>query len=225
MDELYIPALILHIVTGGLALLTGVVNLVRKKGDRTHRTVGKVFVISMLASCFSAIFLSLHKGNMFLFIIGFFTIYLIGTGMRYLTTIRRRVKAKRVSASDWSLTFLLGLFSLALYYLSVTFLIRGQLFGVVTLSFAGLSSFMVYQDFIVLTGKSSAQNFGLLMHIQRMSGAFIASLTAFIVVNVTFLPGIVTWTLPSALVVPFIVVWVRKYRKEKKDKLESLELG
>lgn len=223
MDELYIPALILHIVAGGLALLAGAINLMRKKGDGTHKTIGKVFVISMLASCLAAIFLSLLKGNIFLFLIGFFTLYLIGTGMRYLKTTRRRVKANRVSTSDWFMTFLLGIFSLALYYLSVTFFIRGQLFGLVLLSFAALSSFMVYQDYIVLNGKSTAQNFGLLMHIQRMSGAFIASLTAFIVVNVNFLPGVITWIFPSLLVVPFIVMWTKKYRKEKKSKEVKLE--
>lgn len=224
MEDFYILVLILHIVSGGLALLTGGVNLLRKKGDKTHRTIGKVFVFSLMASCFSAIFLSLYKGSMFLFIIGFFTLYMISTGMRYMTTIKRRVKANRVSTSDWLLTLILFLFSLALFYLSIHALVKGQLFGLVFLMFSGLSMLMVYQDYVNLTGKSTAQNFGLLMHIQRMTGAYIATITAFIVVNVDFLPGFISWIIPTALVLPFIVSWTRSYRKDKKSKTNLLQI-
>ncbi|MCR9219588.1 MAG: hypothetical protein NXI21_05115 [Alphaproteobacteria bacterium] len=47
--------------------------------------------------------------------------------------------------------------------------------------------------------------------IQRMGGAWIASLTAFAVVNLPVLPDRVVWLGPSVLVSPPIGVWVRRH--------------
>jgi len=52
----------------------------------------------------------------------------------------------------------------------------------------------------------------LVTHLQRMIGAYIASLTAFLVVNNTILPGVIAWLLPSVLLVPFIMAWSKKYK-------------
>jgi type IV secretory pathway component VirB8 len=44
-----------------------------------------------------------------------------------------------------------------------------------------------------------------------MIGAYIASITAFLVVNNTILPGVVAWLLPTAVLVPVLIKWSRKY--------------
>jgi len=55
------------------------------------------------------------------------------------------------------------------------------------------------------------------IHIQRLLGAFIASFTAFLVVNLEylpdFIPGWTYWLLPTLLITPLISYWVRKYKK------------
>lgn len=223
-EELYIPVLILHIVSGVIALLVGTVNLMRKKGDEIHKSIGSLFVLAMLISSFSSIILSIIKSNVFLFLIGFLTLYLIGMGIRYPSSLRRRVRHKRVKWTDWILPFLLMIYSVCLFYLCIVSFWRGKSFGYVLLMFGLIGAMMVYQDFINLSGRSKEYNFGVIMHIQRMVGSYIAALTAFLVVNITLLPGFVIWTLPTLLFTPFIVYWTRKYRGIKKIRPPRLKV-
>jgi hypothetical protein len=46
-----------------------------------------------------------------------------------------------------------------------------------------------------------------------MLGSYIASVTAFLVVNNTILPPMIAWLLPTAAVTPLIVTWSRKHKK------------
>jgi hypothetical protein len=85
-------------------------------------------------------------------------------------------------------------------------------FGTVLLVFGVISILMVLQDFKNYQGKIEIKNFWLLVHIQRMIGAYIAATTAFLVVNNTVLPGVVAWLLPTVILVPLIFKWTRKYK-------------
>jgi len=51
-------------------------------------------------------------------------------------------------------------------------------------------------------------------HISGMAGAYIATFTAFLVVNNEFLPELVAWFGPTVIGSPLIFLWVRKYRKK-----------
>ena len=84
MTAIYPYFLTIHIIFGSLGLFTGAVNLLRKKGGKTHEGIGKLFVISMIVTGFSALTLSVLKPNLFLFIVGVFTLYLAGTGQAYM---------------------------------------------------------------------------------------------------------------------------------------------
>ncbi len=84
MKILFNTFLILHILGGSIGLLTGTINLARKKGDKNHKQIGKIFAYSMLTAGFSAFVLSILHHNYFLFMVGIFTIYLVGTGYRYI---------------------------------------------------------------------------------------------------------------------------------------------
>lgn len=44
-----------------------------------------------------------------------------------------------------------------------------------------------------------------------MVGAYIASFTAFIVVNYTLIPNLVAWLLPTVNIVPLIIYWIKKW--------------
>jgi hypothetical protein len=47
----------------------------------------------------------------------------------------------------------------------------------------------------------------------NMVGAYIATVSAFSVVNFTFLPPMVRWLWPTAVGVPLIFIWIRSYRR------------
>jgi hypothetical protein len=92
-------------------------------------------------------------------------------------------------------------------------MIRGDSFGLVFLVFGSVSLLFVYHDWTNFTGRSKISNYYLTTHLQRMLGSYIASVTAFLVVNNTILPPMIAWLLPTAAVTPLIVTWSRKHKK------------
>lgn len=200
--------LILHIIGGSLSLLLGAFILVRKKGDQSHKLTGKIFFFAMLMAALVALPMSWLHTNYFLFIIGVFTSYMLLSGKRYIN----KVEATPIASVDWILTSLMLVFALLFIGLGIFNLFNENNFGIVFIVFGSIGLLFVYQDYINFTGKSSVKNFGLTTHLQRMIGSYIASATAFLVVNNTLLPGIVAWLLPTVIIVPLIIRWTRKYK-------------
>lgn len=201
--------LIVHVTGGMIGLLIGSLVMYLKKGDKRHRLLGKIFAITMLSAATSALILAYLNPNYFLFIIGVWTIYMILTGYRALS-----FKKEQKANYRW-FDFLIsgGMFCMALIFLTlgVLNLLRGNLFGVVFVVFSSLALLMVYQDRMFYRGKSKFKNNGLIIHLQRMIGTYIASATAFLVVNNTFLPAVMAWLLPTVVLVPLIMKWSKKY--------------
>ena len=79
------PILALHILAGGIGLLSGVVALVVKKGAPAHVRYGLVFWYTMLAMAFSGIGISILIENWVLLLTGLMTIYMLFTGRNALT--------------------------------------------------------------------------------------------------------------------------------------------
>src|SRR6187549_2946436 len=103
MDILFKTFLILHIIGGSVGLFTGTINLVRRKGDNKHKLTGKIFAIGMLTAGFSSLALSILHPNYFLFMVGAFTIYLVGTGSRYVH-LKMLGRDQRPTPLDWIIT-------------------------------------------------------------------------------------------------------------------------
>lgn len=217
MDILFNALLALHIIGGAAGLITGTINIVRKKGDKKHKLTGKVFTYGMLTAGFSALLLSLLHPNYFLFIVGIFTIYMVATGNRYLY-LKLLGQAQKPTLLDWSLTIGMLLFGLAFIGIGAYHLVKGNNFGIVFIVFGFVGLRFVKTDFDNYGGKPKETNYWLMAHLQRMLGAYIAATTAFLVVNLKYLPvelpGIVFWLLPTLLVTPLILRWSKKYRVE-----------
>ena len=214
MEILFKIFLVLHILGGSVGLVTGTINLIRRKGDRNHRLVGKLFSYGMLTAGFSALVLSILHVNNFLFIVGVFTIYQVGTGYRYIY-LKMLGKDQKPKTLDWALTIAMLLMGGAFIIMGVTHLISKNNFGIVFLVFGFISLRFVRIDFGNYNGKIKAKNYWLLCHIQRMTGGYIAAVTAFLVVNGRYLPAaipsFVVWLLPTAVLVPLIFKWTKKY--------------
>lgn len=208
--------LILHIFAGSIGLITGTLNIVLKKGGKRHVQIGKLFVYSMLVSSFSALLLSFLHSNPFLFIIGIFTIYLVGTGNRYIY-LKMLEKNQKPAIIDWILTIGMLLTGIMFIAIGVMYLISVNAFGIVFLVFGSIGLLFVRADLNNYKGKVRAKNYWLLSHLQRMTVGYIASLTAFLVVNYQFFPKgtppVLVWLLPGIVLTPLIVKWVRKYKK------------
>jgi uncharacterized membrane protein len=199
--DLFKILLIVHVVCGGASLILGLFVLLSQKGNTRHQFIGNIYFMAMLTAALVALPLSYLHPNYFLFIIGVFTLYMLLTGRRYL----KKKKQEDVTTMDWLLTYTMLVFGSAFIIFGTYNMVKANYFGIVLLVFGSLSHLFVYQDYLNFKNKSSVMNFWLTTHIQRMIGSYIASVTAFLVVNNTILPGVIAWLLPTLLLVPFII--------------------
>jgi uncharacterized membrane protein len=211
--------LMLHIAGGTAGLITGTINLVRKKGDKNHKLVGKIFTYGMLIAGVSSLVLSVLHPSYFLFIVGVFTIYLVGTGNRYIYLKMLGVN-QQPSFLDWAITIGMLITAVLFIVTGVIYLVNQNNFGIVLLIFGILALRFTKTDIENYRGKARVKNYWLLVHLQRLTGAYIAAITAFLVVNAKYapveLPPVLVWLLPTAILLPLIIMWSKRYKIEVK---------
>ncbi|MEI7670194.1 MAG: DUF2306 domain-containing protein [Pseudomonadota bacterium] len=201
--ELYKPFLYVHITGGTTALICGLIAILTTKGMKVHRMAGKIYFYAMIIVAACAIVLSSIKPNPFLFSIAIFALYMTYTGYR-------SVKNKKFIAQwyDWLLLILNMLTSL---WMISNFELVLAVFGTINLVMC-IRDFQVYRK-----GESYIQQHKLhwlLNHISRMIGAYIATVTAFLVVNIQMNPSWVPWLTPTILGVPLIAYFSSRYSKK-----------
>lgn len=177
------------------------------KGNQRHRKLGLGYFYMMLLAGVSALVLSGLHANSFLFIVGVFTLYMLITGKAYINFNAQ----KEIRWSNYLTTTLMAIFGLVFIALGISNLLKGNNFGIVLLVFGGISEFFVGVDVRFFLKKIPATS-KFPIHLQRMTGSYIAATTAFLVVNNTLLPGIVAWLLPTVLFTPLIVIWSIRYK-------------
>jgi uncharacterized membrane protein len=221
MDTFFQYILICHIAGGSVGLITGLMNIVRKKGDKPHKVIGSLFFYSMLTAGISSLILSIIHPNYFLFMVGVFMLYMVFTGNRYIQLYHHgQDSPHKIKMTDWMVSLTMLLAGILFIAFGVLILTRENLFGLVFFTFGFFGCVYVRQDYINFNGKSKIKNFALIAHLQRMTGAFISALTAFLVVNSDYfpsqIPGFIYWLLPTIFVTPLIIFWSRKFEEKKK---------
>ncbi len=218
--DIYKTILLVHVILGSIGLLLGIVILAKRKGDKTHKKLGRIFAVAMLSSAFLSFFLSIMHPNIFLFCIGILTVHLVGTGWRYLF-LKNLDNGQKPQLVDWFLLGFMIVFTLIFLYLGVNSLMQNNMFGIAPLAFALLGFKNVLNDYKIYFVKITIKNYWLTTHLERMNGAIIASFTAFLVNAVGKYLGqfawmenfiFVTWILPGIVIIPFIIKWKRKYQ-------------
>lgn len=213
----YEALLLLHVFCGVVGLVAGTINILGRKTGRVHKNVGLWFTVSMSLSCLLAIFLSLYSGNIFLLSTGIFTLYLTGTGFRAHQHFRRR-NPLPVRRPDWILSIGMVIGGVFLTGVSVRALMHGSNMGFVPLVFAGIGFLGVRTDFRYYRQPLEDRLIWLRVHLGRMTGAYIAAFTAFLVNNANRFgfpgPEYFWWLAPTVLLTPFIFQWSRRYQRK-----------
>jgi uncharacterized membrane protein len=219
MDLMYKIALALHITGGSVGLIIGTIVILLSKADKRHKHLGKVFNYGMLTAGFSAILLSIIHPNLFLMMVAVMTIFSVISGNRYLK-LKKLDKGQKPKWVDWANIICLTIAAVGFIVVGVQQVIGENNFGIVYLVFGFGSLNAVRVDFLNFNGKTQPNKYWLLLHLQRMMGAYIASFTAFVVVNAHHIPlnipGIVYWLLPTAIFMPLILFWLRKVEAGQK---------
>lgn len=203
--------LTIHIIGGTLGLLAGTYIMLAKKGDKRHKLIGKIFSISMIGAGFCSFILATIHRNDFLFAVGIFTIYLASTGWRYLY-LKNIAAGQKPLIIDWILMIFIFLGSSAFLVMGAKSIFDREYFGGIILLFAWRGFNYIVQDYKTFKGNITIKNYWLINHLQRMTGAYIASLTAFAVVNAPDRLSLLPWLLPTIIIVPLIIKWTKKFK-------------
>jgi uncharacterized membrane protein len=198
----------IHAPLGGVALLAGAIALMAIKGSSLHKKAGKVFFFAMLISAITALVISIlpnHK-SYFLFSIGLFSSYFLISGLRSLKYKQNTFDLK----TDRIIAYLILITGLMMVLYPLIF--EGKInivltvFGVVGLVFG-------IRDILLFKNIKRLRESWLKLHLGKMTGGYIAAVSAFFVVN-QILPGIWNWFVPGLIGGLFIAYWMRKMNKK-----------
>lgn len=214
MEQLTIDALRwIHIITGVFALLSGPIAMFNQDGGKLHRQSGKIYFWSMTVIFTTSVILSIYRGNLFLFLIGIFSMHLVVTGYRALS-LKMLHRGQKAATLDWFILALSGIAGLGLCLMGAWIWgNKGHNFGLVPIVFGSVMLSGVVQDYKRFTVPPTEKNHWLLKHITGMMGGYIATITAFCVNNFHTKPEYISWLLPTVIITPFIVFTTRKFRK------------
>jgi hypothetical protein len=208
--DLFKSLLYIHIILGSIALLAGTVVMIIKKGDKNHKRLGSLFYWSMFTSALISLVLSWMHQSLFLAMVAIFTIQSILTGKRYL-----KIKSKdSYTSMDKGYAVFFVLSNILLISYGIYNIINVNNFGIVMIVFGGFGFMSLREDYIYYISDDISVKGSTAKHLQRMVGGYIASFTAFIVVNNHFLPDILAWLSPTFIFAPFAYVWSKKLLKK-----------
>jgi uncharacterized membrane protein len=206
--------LYLHIAAGTVALTSGSLSMFNRKGGGTHTITGRFFFWAMVFVFITAVYMSLVKSNWFLFVTGCFSFFMAASGYRSLY-LKKLHLGQKPGWVDWLVGISGIVFAGAMYFLAYR-LLPGNSFGIVPAVFGSICLLFAINDLRRFFKKEHLKTQWINSHAIRMGGAYTATLTAFLVVNVRFQPNWVLWVLPS-VIMPMVISYVLKnYLRPKK---------
>ena len=202
----------IHAFFGGMGLITGIGSIIVKKGSSLHKKMGTLFSIGMITSSLISMPISWmpNHENLFLFLIGLFTIYLVLAGNRALTF-------KTKEKADWIDKMISGsmlFFSSIMVVIGIYGVLNNISFSILHLFFGGFGLLLTIKDFRFFRNSRKTKNAWLISHVGKMIGALIASITAFIIAGLG-IGNLIAWTLPTIIGTFYIVFWKNKLKLVK----------
>ena len=197
--------LTLHVIAGFIALGSGLAaatNKVLGLAHPWHRRLGRVFALAMSFIFLSAVPVSILQSNVFLLLVGVFSFYLTWAGWAYA---RNREGIPR--PADWIRVIGMLLAATAMVIYGISLLRAGSSHGVTLLVFAGIGAALSLKDLRILRSGGLQGVDRIARHMTMMMAASIATMTAFLVVNISFHPAYVVWLAPTVVVTP-VIIWM-----------------
>jgi len=208
-----------HIAAGFAALLIAPVAMVSTKGGPAHRRWGRFYYRAMTVVAVSALLLTFARPNLFLTMVAVLSFYAAFLGYRAITAPGPR--RGRGQVVDWGMALITLAASTDLVVLGVlapSAWWRRMAIVSVVLGTAGVA--LAGRAIIRMLWPPKDPRARLFTHMIGMLTSYIATLTAFSVVNFTLLPVTVRWLWPTALGVPLMQAWVAFYRRRLDRRVE-----
>ena len=202
--------LFIHVLAGIVALITGLMIFLLKKGTVLHVNIGTIYAYMMYLTFITGTVVSIIHSNLFLLTVGFFSFYMVLTGVRY----NRIRSVAMVKGLDKFITVFFAICFLFMFSLGVFAFMKGvNGLGIILTVFTAIGVSLLRHDFSFFLRKRQPKEhlFWKREHIGRMIGSYIAATTAFAVNNIHIEPDFITWLLPTALGIPLIIVYTKKH--------------
>lgn len=199
-----------HVAAGMVALVVAPGAMLTQKGGRWHRRWGQIFFWSMAVVAGTALVMSAMRSGLFLGLVAVFSFYLAFTGVRAL---HLKGPNARTTFWDWIAAIIAFAGSLTLVGYGGWGLAANRSLDVVALVFGGLGGTLAGRDLWRFQRPSAGPRTWFFTHLTRMLAAYIATVSAFSVVNFTFLPPVVRWLWPTVIGSIGIALWTRYYRR------------
>jgi hypothetical protein len=210
MSSVFSVVLLIHIIFGGIALFVAPCAMLTRKGGLWHRRWGKTYFWSMAVVALTAVLMSMMRSGLFFLLVALFSFYLALSGYRVL---HHKTPQQRAGTADWfaAALMLVGGVVLAGYgaYLMLT-----SNFGTVAIVFGIIGILLAAADIHNFVRPPKDKRAWWYTHMTRMLAAYVATVTAFSVVNFQFLPVIARWLWATVIGTLGIVMWTRYYRKK-----------
>jgi len=210
--ENFIKTLIyIHAFFGGIGLIAGTVIMFAKKGNQLHVKAGKIFSIGMLISTILSFIVCIFPNhhNSFLVLIGIFSIYMILLGNRVTKYKKKNYK----NSIDQYISYMMFFAGIVMIGLAIYFRLMYDKLPILFIIFGVLSAFMASRDFKFYKDPENHKKW-VKSHVGKMVGAYIASVTAFIVAGLGYGDNFYAWILPTVIGTIYIIAWGRKLNKK-----------
>jgi len=197
-----------HVGFGGIALISGAISIIAKKGNWLHKKSGKVFYYTLLKSALISLVVSLMPNHQspFFFCLGLFSLYFIIGGFRSLAFKKKNVSF-RLDKIIACLIIIVGLLMM-----TYPILLNGRI-NIVLFYFGAVSIVFGAIDLLIFKNSNRTRKNWLNIHLTKMIGAYLVAVTAFIV-NQSVL-GIWGWFAPTIIGNIYIFYWLIKLNRKK----------
>ncbi|MEY2900320.1 MAG: hypothetical protein RL247_486 [Actinomycetota bacterium] len=216
--EFFVEAVLLvHVFSGAIALGTAFIAVGVAKGATLHRKVGTVFFWAMLSVGVTAIPVTFVRPNPFLFFVALFSFYMAFAGYR-------RGRKRHVDTPlDVTAAWLMVAFGVVMIGYGFFMVFAAEPLGWALASFGGLGLSFGIEDVLKARG-IPAHSERVRVHLSRMLGGTIATITAVLVQQVSPLVDeafaqVALWLGPTVLLVPIIFLWNWRIAKTGKYQL------
>lgn len=212
-----------HVAGGVVALVAGLVAIATTKGGPRHVRAGRAYVLSMAVVVTTALPLAVADANYFLFAVAVFSGYLVLMGYRVLA--RKRPTPGEAAAVDWAAHFLMVVFGVGMVGLGSYDLLTGDGLGSALVLFGSIGLALAVGEIRTIYRPSSDPRAWFFRHVAFVGGAYIATVTAAVTVNLTMLPPVVRWIGPTLVGTPLVFGTIVRYRRRFETGSQSSPVG
>lgn len=216
MKTILLVTIIIHVIAGIGALLSGAMAILLRKNTPKHKPMGRIYFWCMTVIFITGIFVSVAKELLFFFFIAIFTYYATLIAYRALR-LKNLHTTQKPALVDWLIQGIAGLVFLSMFIVALFNLPKpGNDGAIIALVFCSMGLTGVFRNSKRFIKGPSETNYWLKMHIGNMLGSYIGAITAFLVNQSEHIPvnPLFLWLGPTVIIMPIIFMELKKVKSE-----------